>query len=445
MSRPLHAVFRCIAGCAGEYPLDEVIYRCPTCQNLLEVHHDIEALKEKSALGWVKTFEDRYMRTQWPYGSGVWGKKEWVQPHVKNENVVSMFEGGSNLFWAQRYGQQVGVENLWIKLCGNSHTGSFKDLGMTVLVSTVKQMMADGKNVNAVACASTGDTSAALSAYGAAAGIRTLVILPRGKISTAQLVQPLANGATVLAVDGNFDDCMALVQRLSAEEGVYLANSMNSLRLEGQKTVAIEIVQQFDWQVPDWILIPGGNLGNVSALGAGLNLMKALGVISRLPRICLAQAQAANPLYEAYKNGFENFRPMIPTSTLASAIQIGNPVSVKKAIRTLQDFNGVVEQASEQELADAAARADRTGMFNCPHTGVALAALEKLVAKKTIRADESVVVVSTANGLKFTDFKVRYHESQLEGFAAFKHANTPIVLPNDYSAVREAVRRSLGA
>jgi threonine synthase len=446
MPSAFRAAFRCIAGCPGEHPLDEVIYRCPKCGNLLEVHHDLEALKQRTALEWVKLFEERYMRTQWPYGSGVWGKKEWVQPHVADENVVSMFEGGSNLFWAQRYGQSLGVEDLWIKLCGNSHTGSFKDLGMTVLVSSVKQMMADGKRISAVACASTGDTSAALAAYGAAAGIRTLVILPSGKVSTAQLVQPLANGASVLAIDGNFDDCMALVQRLAAEEGVYLANSMNSLRLEGQKTVALEIVQQFDWRVPDWIIIPGGNLGNVSALGAGLSMMQDLGVISaKLPRICVAQAEAANPLYQAYKADFETFAPMVPKSTLASAIQIGNPVSVQKAIRTLRKFNGVVEQASEAELSDAAARADATGMFNCPHTGVALAALEKLVGRGTIKRSDTVVVVSTANGLKFTDFKVGYHEGRLPGVPASRHMNKPLPLPNEYGQVRDAVRRLLDA
>jgi threonine synthase len=278
------ATFRCIAGCSGDYPLDQIIYRCPKCSNLLQVHHDLAALQAKSAMAWLRLFEERYMRTQWPYGSGVWGKKEWVQPHIQDENIVSMFEGGSNLLWATRYGQDIGVEDLWIKLCGNSHTGSFKDLGMTVLVSSVKQMIANGKKITAVACASTGDTSAALAAYCAAAGIRAIVLLPRGKISTAQLVQPLASGATVLALDGNFDDCMALVQRLAAEEGVYLANSMNSLRIEGQKTVAIEIVQQFDWAVPDWVVIPGGNLGNVSALGAGFGMMQELGLIQKLPQ-----------------------------------------------------------------------------------------------------------------------------------------------------------------
>jgi threonine synthase len=442
---PYRAHFRCIAGCAGEYALDEIIFRCPKCQNLLEVHHDLTALKQRSAQEWTKLFDDRYLKTQWPTGSGVWGKREWVHPHIRDENVVSMYEGGSNLFWAQRYGSTLGLEDLWIKLCGNSHTGSFKDLGMTVLVSTVKQMISDGKNISAVACASTGDTSAALAAYGAAAGVRTLVILPRGKVSTAQLVQPLANGATVLAIEGNFDDCMAMVQRLAAEEGVYLANSMNSLRLEGQKTVAIEIAQQFDWKVPDWIIIPGGNLGNVSALGAGLTMMQELGVITKLPRICVAQAQAANPLYQSYKRGFESFAPMVPESTIASAIQIGNPVSIEKAVRTLKKFNGVVEQASENELADAAARSDATGMFTCPHTGVALAALEKLVAAGTIRKSDQVVVVSTANGLKFTDFKVGYHESKLPGVPHPKFANTPVLLPNEYGQVREAVRRAIDA
>jgi threonine synthase len=438
------SVFRCIGGCAGDHALDEVIYKCPKCGDLLEVVHDIEALRRRSAAAWIKLFDERYLRTQWPYGSGVWGKKEWVQPHVSDENVVSMLEGGTNLLWADRYGRQLGLSDLWVKQCGVSHTGSFKDLGMTVLVSTVKQMIADRKPIHAVACASTGDTSAALAAYAAAAGVRAMVILPRGKVSTAQLVQPLANGATVLAIDGDFDAGMAIVTRLAEEEGVYLANSMNSLRIEGQKTVAIEMVQQFDWEVPDWVVIPGGNLGNVSALGAGFLMMQELGVIQKLPRICVAQAEAANPLYRAYTRGWKTFEPLTAKATLASAIQIGNPVSVKKAIRTLQRFDGVVEHASEAELSDAAARADRTGLFNCPHTGVALAALEKLVARGQIGPHDRTVVVSTANGLKFTDFKVQYHEGKAPGVPNPKYANTPILLPGEYLAVRDAVRKSLG-
>jgi threonine synthase len=328
---------------------------------------------------------------------------------------------------------------LWVKQCGNSHTGSFKDLGMTVLVSMVKQMIAHGSPVQAVACASTGDTSASLAAYAAAAGIPAVVILPRGKITTAQLVQPLANGATVLSLDTDFDGCMAIVQRLAAEQRVYLANSMNSLRLEGQKTVAVEIVQQFDWQVPDVIIIPGGNLGNVSALAAGFDMMEALGITTRRPRLVVAQAQSANPLYLAYQRNWA-FEPVVAKPTLASAIQIGNPVSVQKAIRALQRYDGVVEQASEQELADAAAEADRTGMFNCPHTGVALAALKKLVARHEIEPGQRVVVVSTANGLKFTDFKIGYHDGALPGIESH-FANRAITLPNDYAAVVTALEQ----
>ena len=431
------AVFKCIAGCPGEYELEQPIYRCPACGDLLEVVHDLGALRERSAEDWKKLFDDRYKRTEWPYGSAVWGKKEWVCPGVRDENIVSMDEGGTNLMWAERFGNELGMDELWIKMCGQSHTGSFKDLGMTVLVSVVRQMIADGKPVRAVACASTGDTSASLAAYAAAAEIPSIVILPRGKVSTAQLVQPLANGALVLSLDTDFDGCMAIVQRLSVEEGVYLANSMNSLRLEGQKTVGVEIVQQFDWSVPDVIIIPGGNLGNVSALGAGFDMMEALGLITKKPRIVVAQAAAANPLYLAYKNNWE-FHSITAKPTLASAIQIGNPVSVKKAIRALQKYNGIVEQATEPELADAAARADRTGMFNCPHTGVALAVLIKLRERQQIGPRERAVVISTANGLKFTDFKVAYHSGTLAGVTS-RLGNKPVELPNDYDAVRRAV------
>jgi len=433
---PYRAVFRCSAGCAGEYSIWQPIYRCPTCGDLLQVEHDLDALRGKSATTWMRLFEERYKRTQWPYGSGVWGKKEWVCPELRNEHVVSMDEGGTNLFWAERLGYEYGLDDLWVKMCGNSHTASFKDLGMTVLVSVVKQMIADGAGIRAVACASTGDTSAALAAYAAAAGIPAVVILPRGLVTPAQLLQPIANGARVLALDTDFDGCMAIVRRLAEEEGVYLANSMNSLRIEGQKTVAFEIVQQFDWQVPDLVIIPGGNLGNVSALGAGFEMMIDLGLIKKRPRIVVAQAEAANPLYRAYKNHWR-FEPMTAGPTIASAIRIGNPVSIHKAIRTLQKFDGIVEQANEKELADASARADLTGLFNCPHTGVALAALEKLIARGDVKASERIVVISTANGLKFTDFKVEYHTGAAGKRGRF--ANPPTELPNDYDQVRRAI------
>src|SRR3989454_10784021 len=302
------AWFQCInTECGATYPLNRVVYECERCQSLLEVQHDLQALARRDAKGWMKLFEDRYKSNLWPYGSGVWGKKEWILPQIDNKNVVSLYEGGTNLFWAERFGKVVGLKDLWIKLCGNTHSGSFKDLGMTVLVSTVKQMTFEGAPTKAGACASTGDTSAALATYCAAAGIQSIVLLPRGKISVAQLVQPISNDALVLYLDTDFDGCMRLVQEITKDQTIYLANSMNSLRIEGQKTVGIEIVQQFDWEAPDVIIIPGGNLGNVSALGKGLLMMKDLGVISKMPRIVVAQTQRANPLYRSYLRNFETF------------------------------------------------------------------------------------------------------------------------------------------
>lgn len=443
------AWFQAVDDESERYPLTDVIYRSRS-GGLLEVVHDLEALRSRSPAAWIRTFDERYGRSRWPYGSGVWSKHEWVQPHVSAENVVSLYEGNTNLFWAERYGKEsLGLPDLWVKQCGTSHTGSFKDLGMTVLVSSVKEMIAAGKPIRAVACASTGDTSAALAAYGAAAAIPVVVLLPKGKITAAQLVQPIANGALVCALDTDFDGCMRVVQRLTEDPGLYLANSMNSLRVEGQKTISFEIVQQFDWEVPDWVLVPGGNLGNVSAIAKGFLEMLEVGLISRLPRLVCCQAEKANPLYRAYRRAADaerdltlaDFEPMAAEPTLASAIRIGDPVSLPKAVRALVSCRGVVEQASESELADAAARADRTGMFNCPHTGVALACLEKLVHAGTIAKDERVVVISTAHGLKFTEFKSAYHRGELPFDAPL--ANRPIELGEDPDEVVAAIHRAL--
>ncbi|MBN2040810.1 MAG: threonine synthase [Spirochaetes bacterium] len=434
------AVFKCISGCNVEYPLDKVVYECEKCGSLLEVSHDMDRLKKKSPKEWKALFESRTAATSWPYGSGVWGKKEWVCPEVDNDNVVSMFEGNTNLFWARRLGEYLGVQDLWVKMCGNSHTGSFKDLGMTVLVSVVNEMIKKGRDIKAVACASTGDTSAALAAYCAYAGIPSIVFLPSNKISTAQLVQPMANGSIVLSLDTNFDGCMKIVKEITKDNKIYLANSMNSLRVEGQKSISVEIVQQFDWEVPDVIIIPGGNLGNVSALGNGFKMMKELGLIDKTPRIVLAQAEKANPLYLSYQTGFKKFNPIQPEKTLASAIQIGDPVSVQKAIRALNEFDGIVEQASEDELANAAALGDLTGLYSCPHTGVALAALIKLIEQKKIKKKDRVIVISTAHGLKFSEFKIGYHESALNGVNS-KFANRPIETEPDINKIWEILDR----
>ena len=436
------AWFQCVRGCEGRYSVFEIVYNCPKCGGLLEVQHDMAALTTRTAEEWKRLFEARTHTNEWPFGSGVWGKKEWVCPDVADDNIVSMYEGHTNLYWAQRLGGQIGLEELWVKLCGNSHTGSFKDLGMTVLVSVVKQMMANGVPLRAIACASTGDTSASLAAYCAAAGIQAIVFLPRDKVSTAQLIQPIANGALVLSLDTDFDGCMSIVKEVTRDNSIYLANSMNSLRIEGQKTVGMEIVQQFDWEVPDWIIIPVGNLGNISALGKGLLMMRDLGLISKLPRLVAAQSDQANPLYLSYLTGFKSFVPIKARKTLASAIQIGNPVSYERAVKVMRAFEGVVEQASEDELADAAARADLAGMYACPHTGVALAVLFKLVERGMIGKRERVVVISTAHGLKFTGFKLGYHQGTLEQVAALRR-NPPVELPPDVKVVKEMILRRL--
>jgi threonine synthase len=430
--------YECVRGCGRKYSIYDVVYRCEECGGLLDVVHDIDALKDRNPAQWKELFDGRIRTNEWPYGSGVWGKKEWICPQVNDENIVSMYEGHTNSLWAQRLGEQIGLPDLWVKLSGNSHTGSFKDLGMTVLISVVKQMIADGVTIKAVACASTGDTSAALAAYSAAAGIPAIVLLPRGKVSIEQLIQPIANGVTVLSLDTDFDGCMDIVQKITQDRTIYLANSMNSLRMEGQKSMAIEIVQQFNWEVPDWIIIPVGNLGNVSAIGKGFLMMKELGLIGRLPRIACAQTERANPFYLSYQNDFKSFEPVAAQPTLASAIQIGNPVSYERAVKTLEAFDGVVEQVSEGELANASAQADLTGLYACPHTGAALASLFKLLDKGVIKADQRVIVISTAHGLKFSRFKVDYHNQQLDSVQE-RFANPPLELPADYDMVLNTI------
>ncbi|MHC5067026.1 MAG: threonine synthase [Planctomycetota bacterium] len=442
----LDAWFRNASTGEDRWELDEIVYRAPD-GSLLEVAHDIAALRETHAAdGWKTLWDQRYKRAAYPFGSGVWGKKELVLPNIPDEHVVSLDEGGSGLVHTGRYGADLGLDQCYLKQCGTTHTGSFKDLGMTVLVSQVNHIIQSrDSGILGVACASTGDTSAALAAYCAAAGIASVVLIPADKISPTQLVQPMANNALTLALDTDFDGCMRLVQQLTEDRKLYLANSMNSLRIEGQKTVAIEICQQLDWNVPDWIFIPGGNLGNVSALYKGLEEIQALGLIDRIPRIVCCQAEAANPLYRAYQAGWpDDFPAITAASTQASAIRIGDPVSRSKAIRALRRHGGMVEQASEQELADECARADRAGQFTCPHTGVALACLRKFAERGEVKRDETVVVISTAHGLKFGNVKAAYHANEIPGVEAH-YANHQVRLAAQTDAVYDAVMHHIEA
>jgi threonine synthase len=257
-------------------------------------------------------------------------------------------------------------------------------------------------------------------------------------VSVAQLVQPLAHGAKVLALETDFDGCMKVVRELAARGLVYLANSMNPLRIEGQKTVALEIAQQLGWEAPDWVVIPSGNLGNSAALYSGFAMAKELGVIDRIPRLVIAQAANANPMYLAYSRQSKDVAPVVAQPTQASAIRIGNPVSAPRAMAALEAMNGVVEQATEDELADACARADRSGLYADPHTGVAIACAKKLRERNVIGGGERVVIVSTASALKFTEFKLGYHEKQLPDVEA-RLANMPVPLPPDVDTVAQNI------
>src|SRR5436190_7220366 len=406
----LHAWFECFGGCGVRYRLDQIVYRCEKCGGLLEVRHDIDALKQRSASDWKQTFDARLGRT-----SGVWSKKEVVLPELDDRNIVSLGEGNSPLIRSPRFANHLGIDEIYIKQCGTSHTGSFKDLGMTVLVSMVNQIRS---RIRAVACASTGDTSAALSAYCAAAGLPSIVFLPKDKVSIAQLIQPLANGAITLSIDTDFDGCMKIVQEITRDGSIYLANSMNSLRVEGQKTISFEIVQQLGWEVPDFVVVPGGNLGNISAIANGFLMMKQMGMVDRIPTLVCAQTEKANPFYRSYVSGFETMEPMVAGDTLATAIRIGAPVSFPKAVRAMKATNGIVEQVTEAELANAASHADRFGFFNDPQTGVALAATAKLAKSGAIPKGSRVVVISTAHGLKFVESKLRFHKKELPGTLA---------------------------
>jgi len=396
----------------------------------------MEAIRHRRPSEWKQLFDSRLGRE-----SGVWSKKELVLPGIDDSDIVSLGEGNTPLIRSDAFARSLGLDEVYIKQCGTSHSGSFKDLGMTVLVSMVHRIR---HKIRAVACASTGDTSAALSAYCAAAGIPSIVILPKDKISIAQLIQPIANGAITLSVATDFDGCMKIIQEITLDNSIYLANSMNSLRVEGQKTISFEIVQQMTWRVPDFVVVPGGNLGNVAAIGTGFIQMRDMGLTDRVPRLVCAQTAQANPLYRSYVGGFEKLEPMEAGRTLATAIQIGNPVSFEKAVKAMKATDGVVEQATEAELASAAAAVDRFGFFNDPQTGVALAATTKLARSGTIPKGSRVVVISTAHGLKFIDFKLRFHQRELPQIDT-ELSNLPIDVPADVNAVRTAIHGRLPA
>ena len=404
--------------CHKRLSLNSLSFCCPDCNGLLFVTHDPAIFQQKKPAEWKQLFAKRKQSYRYPFISGVWDYKEWVLADLCDESIVSLGEGRTPNLEFPQLAKKLDIGNLFVKQCGLSHSGSFKDIGMTVLVSHAQQLRhakPTGRQLRAVLCASSGDTSAALACYAARANIPAIVLLPVDRITRAQLLQPLSHGTLVLALETDFDGCMKIIRELVQQDSsLYLANSMNPLRMEGQKTIAIESLLQMT-QVPDWIAVPSGNLGNLRAQADGMQILQKTGILGqKTPRLLAAQSSQANPFYLSFQNQFQNFQPMTAKRTVASAIQIGNPVSFRRAMRAITETNGAVEQAHEREIFAAAKLADTHGLFSDPHTAVGLACIINARKKGLIQQTESVLLISTANALKFIGFKEQMNENRSE-------------------------------
>jgi threonine synthase len=396
---------RCAYGCGHEVSILAGHVECPRCGGLLDPVLDVAKHKKTSAAQWREAIEARATSTKPADRSGVWRFQPWVLPEVKARDIVTLGEGNAPL--VEGPAVMVGKGRVVVKQCGQQPTGSFKDLGMTVLVSAASAMRMRGHDVKALVCASTGDTSAALAAYGARAGIPVVVLLPAGKVSPAQLVQPLAHGAHVVEIEGDFDACMRVVKEVGKRPGFFLANSRNPLRLLGQATVAYEVVRDLGWKAPDVVVVPSGNLGNIGAMFMGFQLLQELKLIRKLPRLVAAQVAAADPLHRATPSRWEKLVPVRAGETIATAIRIGDPVSFPRAKAALLATNGITTSSSEDDVVRAMDALDRTGIYACPQTGAAMAGVQQLAKSGFIGKDDLTVLVSTASGLKFSEVKAR--------------------------------------
>jgi threonine synthase len=399
-----------------------------------------------SALRWL--WQERRTSTLANDQSGVWRFRDLLPIVDDFDHVVTLREGNTPLYELPRCGAAVGIDWLLAKHQGMNPTGSFKDTGMTAALSVAAE-----RGFEWVACASTGNTSAAMAAYAARAGLRSIVFIPEGKIAWGKLSQSMDYGALTVQLKTDFDGCVRLVNELVQAHPIYLLNSVNPYRLEGQKTPAFELCEQLDWQVPEHIVVPGGNLANSSALAKGFAEMQLLGLISRMPKISIIQAEGANPLYRSLEeNGGTELIP-VKAETRASAIRIGHPASFRKAVRALQSTGGWCEQASEAEIALAKAQIGAEGVGCEPASAVTLAGLKKLVASGRISAEERVVLILTGHTLKDSDYTIRFHrgelltEAEIAGTSAAERAASselqkpPIVLDAD----RDTVLRTLEA
>ena len=433
----MHAELACFEErCRARFSIDEVIYNCPRCGGLLEAVYDgaPQPAAELRALWRARRTSNAPLDQ-----SGVWRFREFLPFLPDYRGVVTLREGDTPLLDAPRAAQYGGLDRLVFKHQGYNPTGSFKDNGMTCGAAQAVRL-----GMRRVACVSTGNTSASMAAYASAAGLQAIVFIPHGNIAYGKLAQALEYGARTLQVEANFDEILALVRSLAESLGIYLLNSINPFRIEGQKTIMVEMMEQRDWRAPDWVVLPGGNLGNTAAFGKALREMLRMGLIDRSPRLAVIQAEGSAPFYELMRTPDRSRLPRVEhPQTLATAIKIGDPVSWPKALHEVAVSGGVVEKVSEQEIADAKAVIGRCGIGCEPASAATLAGIRKLAAAGVMRGDADVVAVLTGNVLKDPDYIYRYHTGELEDPAGQRIApnfgNRPLVVPNDPDRIAEVL------
>jgi threonine synthase len=444
------AVQRCILPpCGASFSPRERIYVCPRCGGPLEIEVPLDAIASPHSLR--NLWQSRKQSPEPRDRSGVWRFRELL-PFDDSAPVVTLFEGNTPLYDAPRCAEYSGLAALRLKHQGCNPTGSFKDTGMTAAVT---QAVAVGARTTV--CASTGNTAASLAAYSARAGLQCAILLPRGQITAAKLAQSMDYGAIVMELDGNFDECMRLINELGSDPSIYVANSINPFRIEGQKTVAFELMEQCNWQAPDHVVVPGGNMGNSSALGKGFTELLRLGLIDRLPKLSVIQAEGSAPLAKMYadlsaaqkadpRHIPDLLAPVASPHTLATAIKIGAPVSWRKALRAVLESGGQIITVSEQEIADAKSMVGRDGIGCEPASATTVAGIRKLVSAGHIRRSDSVVAVLTGHVLKDPDYVSNYHRGTLVPPGAEKplagaFRNEPERIAASKSAILERLHR----
>lgn len=408
--------------CDATYPEMNPGVRCAACGGLL-------ALRQHSPAGGAEALKATWQARA---GSGVWRYQEVVLPTVHAGEIVSHPEGNTPLLSRPALSEWAALGALHVKHEGHNPTGSFKDRGMTVAVTQARRIGAA-----AVACASTGNTAASLAAYAAQAGLPALVLMPEGKVAEGKLAQSMAYGARVIQVDGDFDACLRLAGEAARELGVYLANSVNPFRLEGQKTIILEMLQQLDWEPPDWIAVPAGNLGNTAAFGKALAEAHAWGLIRRMPRLLAVQAEGASPFAQGFAAGFQT-QITVQAETIATAIRIGAPASWERAVRAIRLTDGHVVAVTDAEILEAKARIDATGIGCEPASAASLAGVRRLAHAGLIAPDARVVAVLTGHLLKDPGVVLDYHVHQEP---PPPRANRPVRIPATLQALERAMRR----